>query len=69
MLEDMALDVRRTIALWVTEGLSVHQMCDVLGVARPDLDTNQLRYVQQRALARWLAMGAADIDHHTGNGG
>jgi hypothetical protein len=25
--------------------------------------------VQQRALARWLAMGAADIDHHTGNGG
>jgi hypothetical protein len=69
MLEDMALDVRRTIALWVTEGLSVPQMCDVLGVARPDLDTNQLRYVQQRALARWLAMGAADIDHHIGNGG
>lgn len=69
MLEDMALDVRRTIALWVTEGLSVPQMCDVLGVARPDLDTNQLRYVQQRALARWLAMGAADIDHHAGNGG
>jgi hypothetical protein len=25
--------------------------------------------VQQRALARWLAMGAADIDHHAGNGG
>jgi hypothetical protein len=58
----MALDVRRTIALWVTEGLSVPQMCDVLGVARPDLDTNQLRYVQQRALSRWLAMGAADME-------
>jgi hypothetical protein len=37
-------------------------MCDVLGVARPDLDTNQLRYVQQRALSRWLAMGAADME-------
>lgn len=69
MLEDMALDVRRTLALWVTQGLSVSQMCDALGVARPGLDADQLRYVQQRALARWLAMGAADINHHTGNGG
>ena len=56
-LEDMAIDVRKTLALWLVEGLSVREMCDALGVPPPSIDSNQLRYVEQRALSRWLAMG------------
>ena len=52
--EAMALDVRRTVALWVTEGLTISQMCVALRCKPPRPGADALQYVVMRATALWL---------------
>ena len=55
-LEDMAIDVRETIAMWVREGLSVAEMCDALSVPPPLGSEDAIAYVHRACVRRWQEM-------------
>lgn len=55
-LADMSIDVRKTLALWLVEGLSVREMCDALSVPPPLGSEDAIAYVHRACVRRWQEM-------------
>lgn len=54
--DQRTVDVRRTIGVWLVEGLTITEMCAAIGVPPPPSGTPPVEYVINKALLAWLRL-------------
>ncbi len=52
--EEMTLEVRHTVGLWLVAGLSTAEMCEALGCRLPPSEQSPIDWVIRQALLAWL---------------